>query len=94
VLGTRPFKSRDWSRNNFVIAVLTFGEGWHNNHHAFPSSAIHGLEWWQIDFNKYLLRTLQLVGLVWDVKAPSDKAIEDARRKGEEPEVEAAAEAT
>jgi stearoyl-CoA desaturase (delta-9 desaturase) len=81
VIGTRPFKSRDYSRNNFLVALLTFGEGWHNNHHAFPTSAVHGLAWWQLDINKYVIRTLEFFGLAWDVNAPTEKAMRDARRE-------------
>jgi stearoyl-CoA desaturase (Delta-9 desaturase) len=80
ILGTRPYQTTDYSRNNFLIAILTFGEGWHNNHHAFPSSAIHGFEWWQIDINQIVIRTLELFGLVWEVKMPSKEAREKARR--------------
>lgn len=69
--GSRPYQSRDYSRNNFLIALFTFGEGWHNNHHAFPTSARHGLEWWQIDINGLVIRALELLGLVWDVTIPS-----------------------
>jgi stearoyl-CoA desaturase (delta-9 desaturase) len=68
--GQQPHPSRDESRNNFVFGVLAMGEGWHNNHHAFPTSARHGLRWWQIDFSYYLIRLLELVGLAWNVKLP------------------------
>jgi stearoyl-CoA desaturase (delta-9 desaturase) len=50
------------------VALLTFGEGWHNNHHAHPTSAAHGLAWWEIDGNWYGIWLLQKLGLVWDVK--------------------------
>lgn len=68
--GTRPFRSHDHSRNNFIFGVLGLGEGWHNNHHAFPSSARHGLRWWEIDMSYWIIRALALTGLVWDVKLP------------------------
>ena len=68
--GTRPFRSHDESRNNFVFGVLGLGEGWHNNHHAFPTSARHGLRWWEIDISYLIIRSLALVGLAWDVKVP------------------------
>jgi stearoyl-CoA desaturase (Delta-9 desaturase) len=71
VLGDRAFPTREYSTNNFFLAVLTFGEGWHNNHHAFPSSARFGLEWWQIDVGSWVIRTLERVDLASNVKSPS-----------------------
>ncbi len=73
--GARPFRSHDESRNNLVFGVLALGEGWHNNHHAFPTSARHGLRWWQIDLSYYLIRFLQLVGLAWHVRVPSSDSL-------------------
>ena len=75
VWGTRPFRIPDESRNNFVFGVLGLGEGWHNNHHAFPTSARHGLRWWQFDASYLLIRTMERVGLAWNVRVPSDAAI-------------------
>jgi stearoyl-CoA desaturase (delta-9 desaturase) len=69
--GSRPFQVRDQSRNNFVLGVLALGEGWHNNHHAFPTSARHGLRWWQVDASYWFIRALALVGLAWDVQLPA-----------------------
>lgn len=69
--GKRPYGQRNESTNNLWVALLTFGEGWHNNHHRFASSARHGLRWWQIDPTYYLLRFLSLLGLVSDLKLPS-----------------------
>ncbi len=65
--GKRMFETTDKSRNEWVVGLLAFGEGWHNNHHAFPRSAFHGLRWWQIDFSGYLIWFLEKVGLVKDV---------------------------
>ncbi len=65
--GARDYQTRDASRNNFIVGLLAFGEGWHNNHHAFPRSAFHGLRWWQIDISAYLIRALEALGLVWNV---------------------------
>ena len=73
--GSRDFKSHDESRNNFIFGVLAFGEGWHNNHHAFPTSARHGLRWWQIDFSYWLIRAMEMVGLASKVKVPSAQAM-------------------
>ncbi|MEF3273170.1 MAG: acyl-CoA desaturase [Chloroflexus sp.] len=65
--GRRDYNTRDASRNNFIVGLLAFGEGWHNNHHAFPRSAFHGLRWWQIDISAYIIRALEKLGLVWNV---------------------------
>jgi len=65
--GKREFQTNDASRNEWVVGMLAFGEGWHNNHHAFPRSAFHGLHWWQFDFSGYLIWTLERLGLVRDV---------------------------
>jgi len=69
--GLRPYRSEDESRNNVIFGILALGEGWHNAHHAFPTSARHGLRWWQIDVSYYVIRLLSLFGLAWDVRVPS-----------------------
>jgi stearoyl-CoA desaturase (delta-9 desaturase) len=69
--GSRPYASDDHSRNNAVIGLLAMGEGWHNNHHAFPSSARHGLRWWQVDIAYWVIRALVLCRLAWKVRLPS-----------------------
>jgi stearoyl-CoA desaturase (delta-9 desaturase) len=74
--GSRPHASGDESRNNPVVAVLALGEGWHNNHHAFPTSARFGHRWWQVDLGYYLIRLLALVGLAWNVRLPHERARE------------------
>ena len=66
--GSRRYSTRDDSRNNWLLAVITFGEGWHNNHHHFPGSARQGFRWWEIDLTYYVLRAMALCGLVWDLK--------------------------
>ena len=68
--GSRRFDTRDDSTNNWWVAVLTFGEGWHNNHHAHPVSARHGLAWYEIDPNWMGIRALQIAGLAWNIKQP------------------------
>ena len=68
--GRRPFQVHDESRNNFIFGLLALGEGWHNNHHAFPTSARHGLRWWQLDLTYGFIRMLALVGLAWSVRRP------------------------
>jgi stearoyl-CoA desaturase (Delta-9 desaturase) len=72
MFGRRDYRSRDESRNNWVVAMLVFGEGWHNNHHAFPASARHGLHRFQVDLSWLLIRGLERVGLVWNVRVPTD----------------------
>ena len=70
IWGSQRWATGDDSTNNFLIALLTFGEGWHNNHHAHPNSARHGLRWWQIDTNWYVISALAAVGLVRAIKLP------------------------
>ncbi len=76
VFGSREYKSSDDSRNNLLFGVLSHGEGWHNNHHAFPTSARHGLKWWQFDLSWLIIRSMQATGLVWKVRLPSEKALQ------------------
>jgi len=66
--GSRRFATRDDSRNSWWVALLTFGEGWHNNHHAHPTAARHGLAWYELDVNWWGIRTLQLLGLAKSIK--------------------------
>lgn len=78
-VGVRSLNSRDYSRNNVVMAVLTLGAGWHNNHHAFPGSARVDFRWWQVDLGGLLIRLLARLGLAWDVHVPSEEALAAAR---------------
>ncbi|MEL6329376.1 MAG: acyl-CoA desaturase [Planctomycetota bacterium] len=71
IWGTKPFKSHDESRNNAIFGFLAFGEGWHNNHHAFPASARHGLRWWELDISWLVILAMSKVGLASDVRVPS-----------------------
>jgi len=77
--GTRRFSTSDDSRNNIWVALLTGGEGWHNNHHAYPVSARHGLAWYEIDVNYYGILLLQKLGLASNIKIASLKPAEDER---------------
>lgn len=79
VFGQRQYQTTDRSTNNMLCAILGFGEGWHNNHHAFPTSARHGLSWWQLDTSWLVILTMQKLGLAWNVKLPSDQAKESRR---------------
>jgi stearoyl-CoA desaturase (delta-9 desaturase) len=78
--GSRPFNSHDHSRNNVVMGILGMGEGWHNNHHAFPTSARHGLRWWQFDSSYILIKLMSYVGLTKNVRVP-DQARLDAKER-------------
>lgn len=73
IYGSRPHKTDDDSTNNWFVALLTFGEGWHNNHHAFPTSARHGLEWYQFDMNWIAVRILERLGWAEEIKTPDIK---------------------
>jgi len=70
IWGSRRFMTTDNSRNSFWVAMLSFGEGWHNNHHAHPQSARHGITWYEFDLNWYGIAALRAVGLAWDVRLP------------------------
>lgn len=68
--GTRRYETTDTSRNNFLLALLTMGEGWHNNHHHYMASARQGFRWWEIDLTYYVLRGLAAIGVIWDLREP------------------------
>jgi stearoyl-CoA desaturase (delta-9 desaturase) len=73
LFGRRRYATGDESRNSWLLAILTTGEGWHNNHHHYPGSARQGFFWWEVDLTYYVLRVLELLGLVWDLRrAPDD----------------------
>ena len=73
--GRRPFRTRDQSRNNLVFGFIGLGEGWHNNHHAFPNSARHGLRWWQVDLTYLAIRALSALKLAWKVHLPNPETM-------------------
>lgn len=77
--GSRRFDTRDDSRNNLWLALLTFGEGWHNNHHFFPGSSRQGFRWWELDLTWYGLKAMALLGLVSDLKPVPAWVLEKAR---------------
>jgi stearoyl-CoA desaturase (Delta-9 desaturase) len=79
VFGTKPFAAHDESRNNPIMALLAFGEGWHNAHHAFPASARHGLRWWEFDASWIVIRSLAAVRLVRDIKLPTPTQLQRRR---------------
>ncbi len=78
--GRRRFNTSDDSRNNWWIALLTLGEGWHNNHHRWPTSERQGFYWWEYDVTHYALRVLSWFGVVWDLRSPPQRVYEEADR--------------
>ncbi len=80
--GKREFETPDQSRNEWLVGLLAFGEGWHNNHHAFPRSAFHGLRWWQLDLSGSIIWVLEHCGLAKEVYrvTPAMRACRSARR--------------
>jgi stearoyl-CoA desaturase (delta-9 desaturase) len=79
MFGRQDYRSRDEARNNWIVALLVFGEGWHNNHHAFPVSARHGLHRWQLDISWWVIRGLEKLRLVSNVKVPDAAQLERRR---------------
>lgn len=77
VYGSRVYETGDNSRNNFILAILTLGEGWHNNHHCSPGSVKQGFKWWQIDLSYYVLKAMEKLGLVWDLKYPNKRLLKN-----------------
>jgi stearoyl-CoA desaturase (Delta-9 desaturase) len=82
LVGKRRYVTGDDSRNNWLLAIITMGEGWHNNHHAYQSSARQGFRWWEYDPTFYLLTLLQRVGLVWNLKLPTAEVMQNQHRLG------------
>jgi stearoyl-CoA desaturase (delta-9 desaturase) len=75
-IGKRRYETNDDSRNNWWVALLTLGEGWHNNHHRLPSSERQGFFWWEIDVTHYGLKLLEKLGLIWNLRPPPPRAYE------------------
>ena len=82
VRGGKRYVTGDDSRNNWLLAVFTMGEGWHNNHHAYQSSVRQGFRWWEIDLTFYILRTLSWLRLIWDLKTPPEAVLRNEQRLG------------
>jgi stearoyl-CoA desaturase (delta-9 desaturase) len=74
--GSRPWRTREASRNNWLVALFALGEGWHNNHHAAPTSAAHGLRWWQLDPSFAFVRLLRALGLAEKVTVADPARLE------------------
>ena len=80
VFGKQPYVTGDDSRNNLFLAIITLGEGWHNNHHHFPSATPQGFHWWQIDITYYILKALSIFRIVWDLRLPPAHVVEGKRK--------------
>jgi stearoyl-CoA desaturase (Delta-9 desaturase) len=78
--GSRPFKTDDSSTNNVWLVIPSLGGAWHNNHHAFPTSAVNNLRWWQIDLGGYIIWILEKLGWAWNVNRPSEKMLQIKKR--------------
>ena len=68
VFGRQRYRTGDQSRNNGWLALITLGEGWHNNHHHYPASVRQGFYWWEIDITFYVLKLMAFCGLIWDLR--------------------------
>ncbi len=86
MIGSRRFKTTDDSRNHFVLALLTMGEGWHNNHHYYQKSARQGMYWWEIDPSYWILKLMSAVGLVWDLKVYPQRVYDQAKSQKSDPQ--------
>ncbi len=82
VRGSKRYVTGDDSRNNWLLALFTMGEGWHNNHHAYQSSVRQGFRWWEIDMTFYILKILSWFGIVWDLKTPPEQVLRNEQRLG------------
>jgi stearoyl-CoA desaturase (delta-9 desaturase) len=82
VRGSKRYVTGDDSRNNWLLALFTMGEGWHNNHHAYQSSARQGFRWWEVDPTYYILKGLSYLGVVWDVKTPPQAVLNNEQQLG------------
>jgi len=81
VIGKRRFQTNDESKNSFLLAIITLGEGWHNNHHRYPGSERQGFYWWELDISHYILKLLAVFGIVWDLRTPPQRIYDEALRK-------------
>ncbi|ASZ15003.1 acyl-CoA desaturase [Chitinophaga pendula] len=85
-IGKQRYKTGDQSRNSFILAIVTMGEGWHNNHHYYQSTARQGFYWWEFDPTYYILRLLGFFGIVWDIRGVSEK-IKESNKLGADNEL-------
>jgi stearoyl-CoA desaturase (delta-9 desaturase) len=80
IIGKKRFETGDYSKNSMILALITMGEGWHNNHHRYPYAEPQGIFWWEIDMSHYILKVFSWLGLVWDIKGHPPEILEEARR--------------
>ncbi|HEX9669824.1 MAG TPA: fatty acid desaturase [Thermoanaerobaculia bacterium] len=85
VFGRRRFATTDTSKNSLIMALITFGEGWHNNHHYYPGSTRQGFYWWELDLTWYSLKALEWLGVVWDVRGVPERVLEKGRQAAAAP---------
>jgi stearoyl-CoA desaturase (delta-9 desaturase) len=81
VFGGQRYRTGDTSRNNWLLALITLGEGWHNNHHFYPNAARQGFYWWEIDISYYILKALSWMGIIWDLKPVPVEARDHSPRR-------------
>jgi stearoyl-CoA desaturase (delta-9 desaturase) len=81
IFGKRRYETTDDSKNNWFLALITMGEGWHNNHHYYQSTANQGFYWWEIDLSYYVLLAMARVGLVWDLRTPPKWVLDEGLGK-------------
>ncbi len=93
LMGKRRFQTEDDSRNSFILAIVTLGEGWHNNHHRYQGATRNGFFWWEIDITYYLLKSLSWTGLIWGLKPVPAAVLAEAERMDHHESVAAAAKA-
>jgi stearoyl-CoA desaturase (delta-9 desaturase) len=86
IFGKRRYDTDDDSRNHWLLALITFGEGWHNNHHHYQVAARQGFRWWEIDLTYYILRGLAAVGLIWDLHGVPDHVRDNVAPPEDEPQ--------
>jgi stearoyl-CoA desaturase (delta-9 desaturase) len=79
LFGRRRYATTDTSRNNLLLALMTFGEGWHNNHHHYMASARQGFYWWEVDLSYYVLKTMSWLGIVWDLRPVPAHLLDEGR---------------
>lgn len=79
IFGRKRFKTEDESRNSLLLAIITLGEGWHNNHHRYPGSERQGFYWWELDVTHYVLKFLSWLGIVWNLRVPPRRIFEEAK---------------
>jgi stearoyl-CoA desaturase (delta-9 desaturase) len=82
VSGSKRYVTGDDSRNNWLLAIVTLGEGWHNNHHAYQSSVRQGFKWWEVDVAYYVLKGMSWAGVIWDIKTPPAHVLRNEQRLG------------